>query len=83
MIENTKIPNMETIKATAKLLGLPEHFIRQKVISGEIVSVKAGRKYLVNVDKLVEYLNTHTESATEQEEQAAALYGIRPVPVEL
>ena len=52
-----KIPRMETIKATAKLTGLPEHFIRQKVISGEIVSVKAGCKYLVNVDKLIEYLN--------------------------
>ena len=82
MIENAKIPHMETIKATAELTGLPEHFIRQKVISGEIVSVKAGRKYLVNVDKLVEYLNTHTERAEEQEEQAEE-YGIRPVPVEL
>lgn len=59
------IPHMETIKAAAKLLGLPEHFVRQKVISGEIVAVKAGSKYLVNVDKFIEYLNTTTAGAAE------------------
>lgn len=59
MIE--KIPQMETIKKTAQLFGLPEYFVRQKAISGEIVAVKAGRKYLINVDRFAEYLNTHTE----------------------
>lgn len=58
-----KIPRMETIKNTAKLTGLPEHFIRQKAISGEIVAVKAGNKYLINVDKLIDYLNAPTEQA--------------------
>lgn len=75
-----KIPRMETIKATAKLTGLPEHFIRQKVISGEIVSVKAGCKYLVNVDKLIEYLNCHTETAKPPEPECC---GISPVPVRM
>lgn len=59
MIE--KIPQMGTIKKTAQLFGLPEYFVRQKAISGEIVAVKAGRKYLINVDRFAEYLNTHTE----------------------
>lgn len=59
MIE--KIPQMETIKKTAQLFGLREYFVRQKAISGEIVAVKAGRKYLINVDRFAEYLNTHTE----------------------
>ncbi len=59
MIE--KIPQMETIKKTAQLFGLPEYFVRQKAISGEIVAVKAGRKYLINIDRFAEYLNTHTE----------------------
>lgn len=63
MIENNinmtvNIPRMESIKNTAKLLHLPEYFVRQKVLAGEIVAVKAGAKYLVNVDKLIEYLNT-------------------------
>ncbi|MDD7278613.1 MAG: helix-turn-helix domain-containing protein [Oscillospiraceae bacterium] len=75
------IPHMETIKNTAKMFGLAEHFIRHLVKSGEIVSVKAGCKYLVNVDKLAEYLNTHTEGA--EQEAPAEAHGIKPIPVKL
>lgn len=74
------IPHMETIKNTAKLFGLAEYFVRQKVLSGEIVSVKAGCKYLVNVDKFAEYLNTAHEGAV-QETQLAN--GIKPIPARL
>lgn len=74
------IPHMETIKNTAKLFGLAEHFVRQLVLSGEIVAVKAGCKYLVNVDKLAEYLNTSRVTAqTGAEEEAVS--GITPIPV--
>ena len=51
---------METIKRTAEIFGLPVHFIRCKVASGEVVAVRAGRKFLVNVDRFAEYLNTST-----------------------
>lgn len=51
-------PRMESIAETARLFGLPVHFIRQKVTRGEIVAVRAGSRYLVNVDKLAEYLNS-------------------------
>ena len=51
---------METIKRTAELFGLPVHFVRTKVASGEVVAVRAGRKFLVNVDRFAEYLNTST-----------------------
>lgn len=54
------IPHMETIKRTAEIFGLPVHFIRCKVASGEVVAVRAGRKFLVNVDRFAEYLNTST-----------------------
>ena len=77
------IPKMETIKNTAKLFGLPEHFIRQKAISGEIVAVKAGCKYLVNVDKLAEYLNTHTESDKVSVNTRMEYSCIQPIPVKL
>lgn len=53
-------PRMETIANTAKILGLPEYFVRTKVKSGEIVAIRAGRKVLINVPKFIEYLNTHT-----------------------
>lgn len=70
------IPHMATIKETAKLFGLAEHFVRQLVIKGEVVAVKAGCKYLVNIDRLAEYLNTNTL----REEQAGAEEDIYPIP---
>lgn len=68
MNETTKIPHMEGIRKTAELFGLPVHFVRSKVASGEVIAVRAGRRFLVNVDKFAEYLNTSTvqpESGTE------------------
>lgn len=60
----TKIPHMENIKKTAELFGLPVHFVRCKVSSGEVVAVRAGRRFLVNVDKFAEYLNSsHVQPA--------------------
>lgn len=56
----TKIPRMESIPKAAEILGVPVHFVRAKVTSGEVVAVKAGRRYLVNVDKFIEYLNSNT-----------------------
>ena len=67
------IPHMETIKRTAEIFGLPVHFIRCKVASGEVVAVRAGRKFLVNVDRFAEYLNTSTvqpESGAELDNSA-------------
>lgn len=60
MNEPLIIPRMETIKKTAELFGLPVHFVRCKVSSGEVVAVRAGRRFLVNVDKFAEYLNSST-----------------------
>ena len=60
MTDNIRIPRMRTIKETAELFDLPVHFVRQKVNDGEIVAVRAGRRFLVNVDKLAEYLDSNT-----------------------
>lgn len=59
-MNDIKIPRMRTIKETAELFDLPLHFVRQKVSSGEVVAVRAGRRFLVNVDKFAEYLNSNT-----------------------
>lgn len=77
----TNIPHMETIKNTAKMFGLAEHFVRQLVLKGEIVAVKAGCKYLVNVDKLAEYLNTNTLGAEQETPDEA--HGIKPIPINI
>lgn len=74
------IPHMATIKEAAKIFGLPEHLVRRKVLNGEVVAISAGRRYLVNVDRFAEYLNTNKLPAPyEQDEQT----GIRPIPVNL
>lgn len=77
------VPRMETIKNTAKLFGLPEHLVRQKVLSGEVVAISAGRRYLVNVDKFAEYLNSNKISAPNERDKSVEQSGIRPIPVKL
>lgn len=51
-------PRMRTIDEVSKLTGLSYTFIRKLCLNGKIVHVKTGRKYLVNLDKFYEYLNT-------------------------
>lgn len=57
------LPRMRTInEAAAEIRALDPHtavtphFIRQLILDGKIPSVMAGRKYLVNLDGLQEYL---------------------------
>lgn len=52
------IPRMLTIKEAAKETGLAEYHIRRLCKTGEIVAVRTGKKILVNITKLCEYLNT-------------------------
>ncbi len=81
MIEvSTNIPRMLTIKETAKEFNLPEHFVRQTVLSGRCVAVRAGKKYLVNANKFSEFLNTST---VEQNENIVQQAGIMKVPVKM
>jgi excisionase family DNA binding protein len=58
MCEEIKVPTMLSIKETAKKTGVAEFYIRQLVAKNEICFVKAGKKYLINLEKFVEYLNT-------------------------
>ena len=51
------LPRMRTIKQGAKEAGIPEHFLRQLVKQNKVVYVKAGNKFLVNFDYLVDFLN--------------------------
>lgn len=74
-----KIPRMEGIKRTAEILGLPVHFVRAKVLSGEVVAVRAGRRFLVNVDKFIEYLNSSTISPNPKDDEAAKDGRVYPI----
>lgn len=77
------VPYMATIKETAKLFGLPEHLVRRKVLSGEVVAISAGRRYLVNIDKFAEYLNSNKLSAPDEQGDTTEHNSIRPIPTSL
>lgn len=77
------VPRMETIKNTAKLFGLPEYLVRQKVLSGEVVAISAGRRYLVNVDKFIEYLNSNKLPAPDKQDKPTEQSGVYPIPTNL
>ena len=54
---NKDAPVMLSITQTAKYLNLPVHFVRLCVLDGRAVSVRAGSKYLVNLNRFIEFLN--------------------------
>lgn len=66
IIEQSRyIPRMVSLKEAAKLTGLSEIFLRKGFKSGELVGVRCGTssggKILLNLDRLIEYLDSHTE----------------------
>lgn len=77
MNDDIRVPRMLTIRETAELFKLPVHFVRQKVSTGEVVAVRAGRKFLVNVDKFAEYLNSCTVQPAETSDSAARIEPIK------
>ncbi len=58
---NNTLPRMRTIREAAKEVGIPEHALRVLVKEGRIVYIKVGSKALINLEKLVEYLNKGEE----------------------
>lgn len=78
MFGNFKLPKMATINECAKTVGLAKYHIRQLVLQGKVKYVKAGKKYLINVDNLIEYLN-NGKTQVETEEQDSNTNKIRKV----
>lgn len=56
-IKNFTIPCYKTIEDTARIVGLAKYHVRQLVLNNKIKYIKTGKKYLVNVDNLITYLN--------------------------
>lgn len=52
-----RVPTMLTIAETAEFFGVPKHFVRTKINTGEVYAVKAGKKYLVNAERFADFLN--------------------------
>lgn len=51
------------LKAADPDTALTPHFIRQLILSGSVPHVKAGNKYLVELDALERYLSNPTPAA--------------------
>lgn len=51
------IPTMRTLKEAAQITGLSYDHLRKLCLQNKIVYVRAGSKFLINMEKLVEFLN--------------------------
>ncbi len=51
------LPRMRTIKECAAELNIPVYALRRWVKSGEVPAVYAGKKALINLDHLIDFLN--------------------------
>lgn len=75
------VPHMVSLKEAARRTGLSELFLRRGFRAGELVGVRCGTpsggKILLNFDRLVDYLNSHTEQTESEPEHIAG--HIRPV----
>lgn len=83
--KEASIPRMRTISEAAQEIkaldprtAITEYHIRQLAVSGVIPRVKAGKKYLINLDTLIEYMNDPTADKF-MPRQAATHNGIRRV----
>lgn len=53
-----KIPTMLSIRETAERTGLSKTYIRKLCWDRKISFVKTGTKYLINLERFIEYLNS-------------------------
>lgn len=71
------MPTMVTIRAAAEQTGLTYSCLRRWIMEGKFhFYVRAGSKYLVNMDKLAEFLNSPA-NGNEQQATVSATSGIR------
>lgn len=52
------IPTMVTIKEASQQSGLSYDFVRRLCLQGKIAYIRAGTKYLINLERFIEFLNT-------------------------
>lgn len=79
-----RVPRMVSLKQAAEITGLSERYLRNAFTNGHLVGIRSGGnskngKILLNIDKLIDYLNEHTEPVTPEPEYQYG--GIRPVKI--
>ncbi len=51
------MPIMKSIREAAIETGMSYHALRQLCLTGQIVHIRVGTKFLINMDKLKSFLN--------------------------
>lgn len=51
------VPTMVGIKEASSRTGVSYDYLRKLCLRKQIVHIRAGRRYLINLEKLVDYLN--------------------------
>ena len=84
-METTRTPRMRTVKEAAQELkaldshtAVTEYHIRRLALQGVLPKVKAGKKVLINLDTLIEYL----QNPNAEKFRVAAtpkVNGVRPI----
>ena len=52
------LPTMKSIKEMVELTGLPYSFLRNLCVQNRIVHIKTGKKYLINYERFIDFLNS-------------------------
>lgn len=65
--DSVTVPRMATLQEASELTGLSYGSLRRKALDGEIVAIRVGRKFLINVDRLIDYLNGETINENQAE----------------
>ena len=79
-MHTNNIPVLKTINEASQLVGLARYHLRQLVKQNKVKFIFAGRKVLINMDSLIEYLN-NGETQAETEEQDNNTNKIRKVGI--
>lgn len=58
MKNELKIPILRTIEECAKATEISKYHIRQLVLNNKIKYIRSGKKYLINFESLIQYLNS-------------------------
>jgi excisionase family DNA binding protein len=69
----------EEIKAKDPNTAITRYFIRDLAVSGKITTSRAGRKYLINMDMLEEYLSNPEPTRPEDQEPIDGIRNIRRI----
>lgn len=79
-----KPPLMLSPVETAERFNLPQHFVRELAANGSVVSIRAGRRILINAESVERYLTTgEAQGAVTAAENVPAPSGGRIVPIPL